>query len=148
MQQSREMSDELYIPFLDEIAEFTKEQYDFIQKRLEQKKMNYQITFDPNGGDLGRAEIRPIQPLEFMVLVPHIAHILECLHVSNLSKLPFQYAFEFPIHTKREVIIAIDTFRLPPHVSFYEVDGRKFFEMRGASGGIASGLICYLVTHE
>lgn len=106
-------------------------------------------TFDPAGGDLGRADIRPITPLEFQLIVPHVAHILECLYVSGLSKLPFKYAFEFPVHTKDQLLLAIatiETTKLPPHVLFYECDGKKLFEMRGQSGGLTSGLICYLVT--
>jgi len=108
--------------------------------------MNYQINFDPNGGDLGRAEIKPISPLEFQLLVPHIAHILECLHIAGLSRLPFKYAFEFPLHVRDQVFLSMLTMKLPSHVKFYECDGKKLFEMRGASGGVVSGLVCYLIT--
>lgn len=110
--------------------------------------MNYDITFDPNGGDLGRAEIRPVSPLEFQIILPHIAHMMECLYVSGVSRLPFKYAFEFPIHTKDSAWLVMSIAKLPPHVDFYECDGKKLFEMRGASGGVTSGFICYLVTHD
>lgn len=108
--------------------------------------MNYQINFDPNGGDLGRAEIPLITPLEFHVILPHIAHILECLHVAGHSRLPFRYAFEFSHYHKDMVLMEMISARLPTHVKFYECDGKKLFEMRGHSGGIISGIICYLIT--
>lgn len=104
------------------------------------------INFDPAGGDLGRAEIRPISPLEFHVVLPHIAHILECLYLNGHSRLPFKYAFEFPFHVKDMVLMEIMGAKLPPHVMFYECDGKKLFEMRGASGGVTTGVICYLIT--
>jgi hypothetical protein len=110
--------------------------------------MNYQINFDPAGGDLGRAEIRPISPLEFHVILPHVAHILECLHVAGHSRLPFRYAFEFPLHTKDMILMETMSASLPPHVAFYECDGQKLFELRGQSGGVVSGLVCYLITHD
>ena len=110
--------------------------------------MNYQINFEGDGGDLGRAEIKPTQPLEFQIIVPHIAHILECLHISGNSRLPYKYAFEFPLHVKDSINIVINTIKLPPHVEFYECDGKKLYEMRGASGGVVSGLICYLITTD
>lgn len=108
---------------------------------------NYQINYDPNGDDLGRAEIKPISPLEFRVILPHVAHILECLYVSGNSKLPYKYAFEFLAPTNRDIIFfEMQNVKLPPHVKFYECDGKQLFEMRGQSGGVVSGLICYLVT--
>ncbi len=104
------------------------------------------ITFDPNGGDMGRALLQHLHPLEFNVVIPHVAAILEELHNSKLSTLPFKYAFEFDGYYKREFEIAIASAKLPPHVAFYECDTRVMFEMRGASGGIVHGYICYLVT--
>lgn len=106
------------------------------------------ITFDPNGGDMGRASRGHLHPLEFNVVLPHIAEILEELYNSKLSTLPFKYAFEFDSFYKKEFDIAITTAKLPPHVTFYQCDGKVTFEMRGASGGIVHGYICYLVTKE
>jgi hypothetical protein len=107
------------------------------------------MTFDPNGGDMGRASLRPISPFELYVLVPHIAHILQELYKSGLSKLPFKYAFEFPPHFKNELTntIILAKAGLPQNVSFYEIDGKVLFEMRGQSGGVTTGFICYLYTH-
>lgn len=108
--------------------------------------MNYQITFDPNGGDLGRADIRPVQPLEFMLIAPHIANVLEGLYLSGESHLPYRYAFEFSNHDRKLIEIAMAGIKLPPHVHFYECDGMKLFAMRGASGGVISGFACYMIT--
>lgn len=105
------------------------------------------ITYDPNGGDLGRALIKPIQPLEFLIIIPHVANILEELY-NGQHGLYFKYAFEFSSHWKDSIELVMKQIQLPPHVHFYEVDGKNLFEMRGASGGIVSGLICYLVTHD
>ena len=106
------------------------------------------ITFDPNGGDLGRANFKSTHPLEFHTILPHIAEILEYLHISKLSTLPFKYAFEFHSYHRNQILLEMSTITLPHHVSFYEIDGNKLFEIRGQSGGVISGLICYLVTGE
>lgn len=110
--------------------------------------INYQINFNPNGGDLGRAALGHITPLEFQIVLPHVAHILECLYMAANSRLPFCYAFEFSAFHKDLITLAIMQAQLPQHVKFYETDGKKLFEMRGTSGGITSGLICYLITEE
>jgi hypothetical protein len=109
---------------------------------------NYQITFDPDGGDLGRAEFKWITPLEFQIILPHIAYILECLYLMGNSRLPFRYAFEFPPTVKDSIFLVMKAIKLPEHVKFYEVDRNQIFEMRGASGGVAGNMICYLVTKE
>lgn len=103
------------------------------------------ITYDPEGGDLGRALIKPVSALEMKIVIPHVANILEELAVVN-SEQYFKYAFELPMHEKDMALIVINTSKLPPHVFWYETDGVMLFEMRGASGGIVSAYICYLVT--
>jgi hypothetical protein len=109
---------------------------------------NHQITFNPNGGDLGRAEFKNISPIEFMLVMPHVAHILECLYLMGNSRLPFKYAFEFlPLYKKEFELIMLRS-KLPEHVKFYELDGKRMFEIRGVSGGVASNMICYLITKE
>jgi len=110
--------------------------------------MNYQVNFDPDGGDLGRSHLKQLQALEFMIVLPHVAHILECLYISGNSRLPYKYAFEFGMYSKDTVIAMIEEAKLPPHVKWYECDGTKLFEMRGQSGGIVSGFICYLITGD
>ena len=105
------------------------------------------ITYNPNGGDLGRATIKPVSALEMALVIPHVANILEALELWKVpGELPFKYAFELPIHEKNSALIVINTSKLPSHVSWYEVEGRKLFEIRGASGGVASSYVCYLIT--
>lgn len=104
------------------------------------------ITFDPNGGDMGRADKGHMHPMEFHVILPHIANILEMLAVSKLSTLPFKYAFEFDSYYLHDFQLVIRSAKLPSHVAFYECDGKNIFEMRGQSGGVVHGHICYLVT--
>jgi hypothetical protein len=108
--------------------------------------MNYQITFNPDGGDLGRAALKQISPIEFHTILPHIAHILECLYKTGNFELPCVYGFEFSIQDKHIILAEMINVKLPPHVYFYITDGIKLFEIRGANGGVVSGLICYLVT--
>lgn len=104
-------------------------------------------TFSPNGGDLGRAaEI--LTPLEFSVILPPVARILEYLYHTKLSKLPFKYAFEFHSSHKAQIELVMMTTKLPPNVGFYECDGLKLFQIRGASGGIVTSYICYLITED
>lgn len=106
------------------------------------------ITYNPDGGDLGRANMRPITSLEMQIVVPHIASILEELAVAKFSELPFKYAFEIRPDEKNGALFVIQnsSYHLPPHVFWYECDGKRLFEMRGASGGIVGAYICYLVT--
>lgn len=105
------------------------------------------ITFNPNGGDLGRASIAPITALEMQIVIPHVANILEELEVRRTQgEMPFRYAFELPMREKDGALFVIAAVKLPPHVFWYECDGRKLFEMRGASGGVVGSYICYLVT--
>lgn len=106
------------------------------------------ITFNPDSGDLGRASIRYTHPLEFHLILPYMIDILEKLHNSELSNLPFNYAFEFSHIDKDTILVEMNVAKLSPHVSFYNTDGIKLFEIRGQSGGITTGLICYLVTHD
>lgn len=106
----------------------------------------YQVTYNPDGGDLGRAFQHGTTPLEFQIVLPHIAYMLEALYRANFIREHFVYAFEFNVKDKALVELVMLSVELPEHVSFYETDGKKLFEMRGSSGGITTGLICYLVT--
>lgn len=97
-----------------------------------------------NDGDLGRAR-RLVTPLELQLLIPHIAEIMEAIKGLN-PDLCFSHAFEVPNYVKDEALIVIMTARLPPNVKFYETDGNKLFEVRGASGGVVTSMVCYLIT--
>ena len=108
---------------------------------------NMSITFNPESGDLGRG-LNSISPMEFYILIPHVAHILEQLYEHD-DIYHYHYAFEFPIHfPSKEIGQIMDKFILPEHVYWYKTDGRKIFEIRGTNGGLKSGLICYLVTGD
>lgn len=104
-----------------------------------------QITYQESE-DLGRAAIKYVTPLEFQILIPHIATILHLLWRENFSRSNFVYAFEFSSGDRKAIELVMMSADLPEHVYFYETDDRKLFEMRGASGGITTGLICYLIT--
>jgi hypothetical protein len=107
------------------------------------------ITYNPDGSDLGRAPIRPITALEMQVVIPHVANMLEELELRRTNEeFLFYYAFELNIHEKDAAMLVIRASTLPLHVSWYEVDGRRLFEIRGPSGGVVSAYICYLVTRN
>jgi len=108
--------------------------------------VQFNLTFDPEGGDMGRGSL--VTAEEFDILVPHIGYILECLFLGKYSELPFRYGFEFNMREAREIQNHILAFysKLPTHVEFYETNGKSIFEMRGISGGVSSSGICYLVT--
>lgn len=107
------------------------------------------ITYNPEGGDMGRAEIKPITALELQIVVPHVANILEELELRRAAgDNPFKYAFEIHLMEKKAALLVIQatSYNLPPHVFWYEADGKHLFEIRGVSGGVASAFICYLYT--
>ena len=103
------------------------------------------ITYDSDGGDLGRSDLKPIETLELLIIIPHIANILENLYYLN-SRLHYKYAIEIHHHAKKSAELLINDTKLPSHVKWYECDEKKLFDMRGASGGIISHFICYLIT--
>lgn len=105
------------------------------------------ITFNPDGGDLGRA-IGRTTALEMQIIIPHVASMLNELANEELTTKKFKYAFELPTREKELALFVMNSFNrnLPPRVSWYECDGIKLFEMRGPSGGVVTSYICYLVT--
>jgi len=106
--------------------------------------VNQSIQFDPNGGDLGRGNL--VEAVELSIILPHVAHILEELFKLNNSRLPYKYAFEFRSGARKAIELVMMGANLPDHVEWYETDGMKMFMVRSASGGVASTMICYLVT--
>lgn len=105
------------------------------------------ITYDPNGGDLGRASIHPITALELQIIVPHVASILEELSVM-FKELHYKYAFEISTRDRDGAQFVIDKFKqcLRPSVAWYECDGLTLFQVRGPSDGVVSSYVCYLIT--
>lgn len=106
------------------------------------------ITYNPEGGDLGRAEIGPVTALELQLLIPHVANILGELVMMELHVAPFKYAFEIYMDEQDKAlhVIRASIFKLPPKVYWYEANDVVLFVMRGASGGIATSYVCYLIT--
>lgn len=114
--------------------------------------MSLLLRYDPDGGDLGRGV--KVTSLELAVVVPHIANILQALYDDrglffDNSKLPaYKYGFEVYLGDKNKLYLAISDLekQLPKNIHWYECDGQKIFELRGASGGVTTALACYLVT--
>ena len=109
------------------------------------------ITYNPEGGDLGRATLRPITALEMQIIIPHVANILQEIELRRTQgENPFKYAFELHMREKDAALFVIQasSYTLPPNVFWYEIDGRHLFEIRGPSGGIVSSYVCYLITKD
>lgn len=117
----------------------------------EDKQMSLLLRFDPEGGELGRGV--KVTALELAIVAPHIASILQALHDQDRSSLvinepkPYKYGFEVWLGDARRLEIVLDDIILPKNVKWYTIDGgKRIFELRGLSGGVTSGLICYLIT--
>lgn len=107
------------------------------------------FRFDPEGGDLGRG--RKVNTLELAVVVPHIADFISWLSYNKSDDMGnLQYSYGFEVHSTEKNLLIIAMLELenkfPRNVKWYETDGIKVFDMRGASGGIVSSLACYLIT--
>lgn len=108
-------------------------------------------SFRPDGGDMGYPEL-PTSTIPFPV---HVAKAAKLLTLSKALadvaglELHFSYSFMLPLDVdERKMNELVRSITLPYDVGWYTVDGRKLFEMRGASGGIASSKVCYLITIE
>lgn len=107
-------------------------------------------SFSPEGGDLGYPEPYPDPKIPFPVHAAKAAKLLTLTKaladVSDLD-LHFCYSFMLPLEIdERKMTELTRQITLPHDVTWYTVDGRKLFEMRGPSGGIASSKCCYLIT--
>ena len=80
------------------------------------------------------------------MVVPYVAYILSLCTELNNSRLPYVYAFEFHAHARKAIELVMMGLKLPDHVEWYSTDGLNLFAMRGASGGVVTNYICYLVT--
>lgn len=100
------------------------------------------LKFDPDGGDLGRG--KKISTFELYIVAPYIADLLQTMYDDESGH--YKYSFEVFSAEKLKLEIVMNTILLPKDVSWYSIDGRKAFEMRGASGGVVTALACYLVT--
>lgn len=103
-----------------------------------------------DSGDFGRPTLyegKSYFPLEII----RIAHILGELRGTLVKNkwnhtIP-SYAFSFPLDQKDRLIELMEDLDklFPQYVTWYEIDGKKLFESRGPSGGIATSLVCYLI---
>jgi hypothetical protein len=105
-----------------------------------------------DGGDLGRAYYFTTL-LEFPGKVLSVANLLldlkDVLSKHQVKDVIPSYSFEFSIGDKRLLVmemLALDN-KLPERISFYEIDNKRIFEMRGSGGGITTSLICYLIAN-
>src|SRR5260221_2354168 len=108
------------------------------------------LLFDPDGGDLSTANGNTkIEMIPFLVM--RVAEIFSSLLREGIrpKNREFSYCIQFhPIYKKtvESILSDIEVEGLPKETYFYQCDGNKIFEMRGASGGIAYSLCFYLVT--
>lgn len=100
-----------------------------------------------NDGELPNTEMTRIEQIPYLVM--RIGQILVDIrpHLKNQNLIPF-YSFSVRAEyrdTINAMIRSMESEGLPRGASFYEVDERKVFEMRGPSGGVATSIIFYLV---
>lgn len=108
---------------------------------------------DYDGGDIGYAD--GITPLVlFPALVREVAKIMSFLYMecrNGKMQTPtgnFSHGFKLRKEDSHFLKVLMDESKkeLPIGVVFYECDGKDLFEIRGASGGVTTAVICYLVT--
>lgn len=98
-----------------------------------------------NDGDLGLGSSTISLP-DLVVVVPHVANIFACLKRElHLSNLKYAFSVDAAHRNALESTLQALAFRLPDGVKFYEIDGRRAFDVRGPSGGVVSSCVCYLV---
>jgi len=104
--------------------------------------------FNPDGGELipsiGNTEIGQIP-----FLIMKIADVFSKLREIRPNDREFVYCIQFSPNYKDTVeCMLLDMLRkgLPMGTTFYECDGRRIFEMRGATGGIVHSMAFYLIT--
>lgn len=106
--------------------------------------------FNPDGGDMGIPE--PIdQGIKLEEHITRAAKLLTLVQaladVAELNSSRFCYGFRIPLTlTDREFDSVTRQLTLPNDVIWYSVDGKKLFELRGPSGGVASTKVAYLIT--
>lgn len=108
---------------------------------------------DYDGGDVGYAE--GITPLVlFPALAREVIKIMSFLYKEcrngKIQSPTGNFFHAFKLRNEDgiflEMLIRELKKELPEGVMFYTIDGRNIFEIRGASGGIATAVTCYLVT--
>lgn len=102
------------------------------------------MMFDPNGGDLGLSEV-VINPEQFLNLIPIIHKIMLDVKKEFNPDKPLKYCFRFGHQSNSLIYDLIHRAEEIYGVEFYSCDGKKVFEIRGISGGIVTGYVCYLI---
>ena len=106
-------------------------------------------SFNPNGGDMGYPE-PPNSTIPFPIHVAKAAKLLTLSKaLADVSGLDMQFCYGFMVPLdldERKMSVMVQQISLPHDVMWYTIDGRRLFEMRGPSGGIASSKVCYLIT--
>jgi len=102
-----------------------------------------------DGGDLGRGTF--VTPQEFPLLALRVAKILRELRLvlrNGFSDDIPCYGFEIRMAHKDTILELMPKIKdlIGDDVLWYECDGKTLFEIRGASGGIVSSYICYLIS--
>jgi hypothetical protein len=105
-------------------------------------------TFGPHG-DLGRATSRT-NAEEFVDKAIKAAYFLrEVANVAFLQnfdvELGLSYSIEFPVGSVKQEVIENAEQSFPTGVRFYSINGQKLFDLRGASGGVTTAQICYVL---
>lgn len=106
-----------------------------------------------DGGMLGKSTLLN-EVITFPVIVLRVAHTLKDLK-KTLDEHKWEdtvpsYAFEFSDVHKDMVTVSMMHLEplLPKGVNWYETDGKRLFEKRSYSGGLATTLVCYLICKE
>ena len=100
------------------------------------------------GGEFGNADT--FTRIEMIpTLVMRVADIFSGLRHLRPAGHEFSYCIQFNPDYKRTVelmLYDIEREGLPDGTVFYEVDGKRVFEMRGFSGGVVYANCFYLIT--
>lgn len=106
-------------------------------------------SFDVHG-DLGRAEqITPAEKVPLLAI--RAAHYLKAVARISIeqnfeTEKGLRYAIEFGSGVTENTLREVEN-HFPRGVEFYQLEGRRAFDMRGGGGGIAVNRIAYVVCY-
>ncbi len=105
------------------------------------------ILVDPDGGDFGLAKFQT--KLENIpLIVETVAGVFSSLKELKPNDRIFAYCISFNSDYKKLVealLLDLERRSLPRDISFYETDGRRIFDIRGASGGVTTSTCFYII---
>lgn len=84
---------------------------------------------------------------EVPIVIKHVSSILNSIATDSLIPQGKIMSYGFVVNAKYRAILdkVLDEINLPPRCKYYSIEGRKVFEMRGASGGVMTGVVFYLI---